>query len=260
MKIGFFDSGIGGLTVLHRAFGALPNEEFLYYADEDNVPYGEKSRAEIMELSDRAAEFLIEKGAKIIVIACNTATSAAVASLRERYSVPFIGMEPAVKPAIENADGKRVLVTATPLTIREEKLRNLIGKYDKYGIVDLLPLPRLVGFAERLEFESDAVRAYLAERLGQFDAAQYGQIVLGCTHFNYFKDLFRDILPPHAKVIDGVNGTIKRLISVMGEKDMFEQGGESRVDYYVSGRDANDGESLKRFEKLHRRLELMETI
>ena len=129
MKIGFFDSGIGGLTVLHRAIEALPDEKFIFYADEDNVPYGEKSRAEILSFSDNATSFLIENGAKIIVIACNTATSAAVAHLRGKYNIPFIGMEPAVKPAIACADGKRVLVTATPFTIRDRYFSTVAPRF-----------------------------------------------------------------------------------------------------------------------------------
>ena len=194
MKIGFFDSGIGGLTVLHRAMKEMCGE-FIYYADTDNVPYGEKSKEEIRVLSDNAVSFLKEQGAKVIVIACNTATSAAAGVLREKYSFPIIGMEPAVKPAITDARGKRVLVTATPLTIKEDKLKRLIASQNAQDKVDLLPLPKLVGFAENLEFSSSAAEDYLREKLAAFDLTVYSKVVLGCTHFNYFKDSFKALLP-----------------------------------------------------------------
>ena len=259
MKIGFFDSGIGGLTVLHRAIEALPDEKFIFYADEDNVPYGEKSRAEILSFSDNATSFLIENGAKIIVIACNTATSAAVAHLRGKYNIPFIGMEPAVKPAIACADGKRVLVTATPFTIREEKLKKLIDAYDTDKIVDLLPLPKLVGLAEGLEFRTPAVQEYIQDQFAQFDMSQYGQVVLGCTHFNYFKDSFKEILQQEISLIDGVGGTVRHLVRVMQENGLFEPT-RGEVEYYISGREVTDRAELNRFEILHRRLAEMEKI
>ena len=112
MKIGFFDSGIGGLTVLSEALKRLPNHEYLYYADTDHAPYGPKPKEEVREYVFKAIEFLVNEGAQIIVIACNTATSIAVSELRQKYSIPIIGMEPAVKPAIESVENstKRVLV------------------------------------------------------------------------------------------------------------------------------------------------------
>ena len=122
MKIGFYDSGIGGLSVLQTAMEMLPNEEFIYYADTDHVPYGEKSNDEILAFARRAVDFLIAKDAKAIVIACNTATSVAAKYLRAVHTLPIIGMEPAVKPAVEEKNHKRILVSATPVTIREKKL------------------------------------------------------------------------------------------------------------------------------------------
>ncbi len=130
MKIGFFDSGIGGLTVLSEAIKRLPNHEYLYYADTLHAPYGPKPKEEVRGYVFEAIEFLVQQGAQIIVIACNTATSIAIEELRTKYSIPIIGMEPAVKPAIHLKDEmkKRVLVTATPLTLKEEKLHRLIQR------------------------------------------------------------------------------------------------------------------------------------
>ena len=123
MKIGFFDSGIGGLSVLHHALKVFPNEQFLFFADKKHVPYGEKTSEQVLEYTSEAVEFMIENDVKAIVIACNTATSVAITTLREKYDLPIIGMEPAVKKALDENDTMRVLVCATPITVRGKKLK-----------------------------------------------------------------------------------------------------------------------------------------
>ena len=214
MKIAFFDSGIGGLSVLAEALRRFSGAEFLYFADEDHVPYGTKSRAEIVRLSLDAVGFLVSRGADGVVVACNTATSAAISELRGAFSVPVIGMEPAVKLAADSFGSRPTLLIATPLTIAGEKLARLVGrlKCETWS----LPLPRLVKFAQDLEFDSPAVRAYLQGELAKFKLARLGSLVLGCTHFNYFKDVLREILPPHVRIIDGIDGTLNRLASELG--------------------------------------------
>ena len=112
MKIGIFDSGIGGLSVLHEAYHLLPKQEFIFYADTENVPYGTKTPEQIVGYATKIADFLIEKGAGAIVVACNTATSVAIKELRKNYNIPILGMEPAVKPAVEGTEGKRIMVIA----------------------------------------------------------------------------------------------------------------------------------------------------
>ena len=208
MNIGIFDSGIGGLTLLHQALVMLPNEKYIFYADTDNAPYGTKSSAQVITLVDNVMRFMTEHDCKAVVIACNTATAAAAETMRRKYQIPIIGIEPAVKPAVRESHGKRVLVAATPLTVREEKLQNLVKRVDDAHLVDLLALPRLVEFAERGEFESDAVEQYLREALSAYALEKYGELVLGCTHFNYFKDTFRKILPKDVHMIDGSEGTL----------------------------------------------------
>ena len=214
MKIAFFDSGIGGLSVLAEALRRFSGAEFLYFADEDHVPYGTKSRAEIVRLSLDAVGFLFSRGADAVVVACNTATSAAISELRGAFSVPVIGMEPAVKLAADSFGARPTLLIATPLTIAGEKLARLVGRLECETWS--LPLPRLVEFAQDLEFDSPAVRAYLQGELGKFELARLGSLVLGCTHFNYFKDVLREILPPHVRIIDGIDGTLNRLASELG--------------------------------------------
>ena len=214
MKIAFFDSGIGGLSVLAEALRRFSGAEFLYFADEDHVPYGTKSRAQIVRLSLDAVGFLVSRGAEAIVVACNTATSAAISELRGAFSVPVIGMEPAVKLAADSFGTRPTLLIATPLTIAGEKLARLVGRLECETWS--LALPRLVEFAQDLEFDSPAVRAYLQGELGKFELARLGSLVLGCTHFNYFKDVLREILPSHVRIIDGIDGTLNRLASELG--------------------------------------------
>lgn len=256
MKIGFFDSGVGGITVLYDTLKMLPNEDYIYYADTLNVPYGPKPKDEVKKYIFNAVEFIIKQGVKAIVIACNTATSAAIDELRAKYSIPIIGMEPAVKPAIEkNKDvNKRVLVTATPLTVKEEKLQNLIAKLDNEHIVDLLPLPGLVQFSEKLEFNEEIVLPYLKEQLFEYDLSTYETIVLGCTHFSYFKDMFRKLLPSHANIIDGNIGTVKNLKRILKEMNLFNEGNGS-ITFYNSGLKVEDKAELDKYNKLFKRLD-----
>ena len=128
MNIGIFDSGIGGMTLLHQAMIMLPQENFIFYADIDHVPYGTKTKEQVISYVDEVMQFMLAHDCKAVVIACNTATSVAAEIMREKYEIPIIGIEPAVKPAVEQSAGKRVMVVATPLTIREEKLKNLVEK------------------------------------------------------------------------------------------------------------------------------------
>ncbi len=256
MKIGIFDSGIGGLTVLHQAMLTLPEEDYIYYADTDHVPYGTKSKDEIIKYVDQAVEFLIGRGVKAIVIACNTATSAAIDYIRSRYPLPILGMEPAVKPAVEQCKGRRVMVIATPVTVREEKLHNLIRQVDDEHRVDLLALPELVTFAEADNFETPEVEEYLRKELAPYDLEDYSALILGCTHFNYFKDTYRKIFPECVSFIDGSVGTVNHLKNILSENGLLESNTGS-LEYYMSGHLVMDIQLLTRLKRLHERLDKM---
>lgn len=259
MNIGIFDSGIGGMTLLHQAMIMLPQENFIFYADIDHVPYGTKTKEQVISYVDEVMQFMLAHDCKAVVIACNTATSVAAEIMREKYEIPIIGIEPAVKPAVEQSAGKRVMVVATPLTIREEKLKNLVEKVDDAHLVDLLALPRLVSFAEQGEFDTPQVEEYLKEMLAPFSLEEYGELVLGCTHFNYFKDSFRKLLPSHVRMIDGSVGTINQLKRILENKEQLEKN-EGSVRYFASGREWIEEWDLKRMEMLHERLENMRNI
>lgn len=256
MKIGFFDSGIGGLSALHLALKCLPNEQFIYYADTHHVPYGEKTKQQIVEYTDNAVQFMMNLNVEAIVIACNTATSAAINILREKYSIPIIGMEPAVKKAINIYGKKRVLVAATPLTVQGQKMQQLIESVDHEHLVDLVPLPKLVHFAEKGEFENAKVTEYLAEELRKYSMEEYSSIVLGCTHFNYFKDSLRKLLPAHVKFVDGIEGTVNKLLQELQDLNDVGEGSQS-VDYYYSGTKVSDEKEILKLNKCFNRLEKM---
>ena len=249
MKIGMMDSGIGGLTVLYEALRLLPDEAYYYYADTDHVPYGEKSAEQIRGYADEAVAFLTAQGCDCVVIACNTATAVAASYLREKYSIPVIGIEPAVKPAVERGKGKRILVIATPLTAAEKKLHDLILKLDEEGLVDVLALPGLVHFAERGEFDSPAVREYLKGSLGEGIAESYGTLVFGCTHFNHFRPVLRSLLGHKIDMIDGSEGTARNMKRILEEKGLPSEGSRS-IRIFVSGRELTDDEQLRFYHKV----------
>lgn len=251
MKIGFLDSGIGGLTVLKEALKLLPTEDYIYYADTSNAPYGTKSKDEVRAIVTAAAALLFEKGIKALVVACNTATSIAIEDLRRTYNFPVIGMEPAVKPAVEKTadQGKRVLVVATPLTLKEEKFHNLVSRVDKNNIVDYLPLPSLVVFAEKMVFNGKEVYDYIKHELSAFNLEEYGTLVLGCTHFPFYRNVFKNIVPEGIEIIDGNLSTVKHMKNVLEKNGLLDGKGTGNIEFYISGKPA-PGKTVEQFKKL----------
>ena len=246
MKVGIFDSGMGGLSVLHRAMQMMPGIDYIYYADRKNVPYGEKSVEQVKGFVDEIIKFLIAKDVDAIVIACNTATSVATKEYRSEFPVPIIGMEPAVKKAVEEfADiPGRVLVAATPITIAGDKLLQLVDRVDDERAVDLIAWPQLVRFAEAGEFESEAVVESLQESLSGYPVDEYKAVVMGCTHFNYFKENYKKIFPQATKYVDGVDGTLRQLIRKLPkELTEAEIKGQGTVEYYFSGNAVTEDEA-----------------
>lgn len=254
MSIGFFDSGIGGLSVLREALVLMPDENYIYFADSDNAPYGTKTKEEVRNLTFKAVEFLVERNIKALVVACNTATSAAVRELRGKYGFPIVGMEPAVKPAVEKTAnaGKRVLVLATPLTLKEEKFQSLVSRFDAGHIVDMLPAPKLVEFAEKFTFKGPDVDAYIEEILPE-DIHHYGTVVLGCTHFPLFRETLSRILPSGIDIIDGNRGTINHLHEIMREAGILNTSAvKGQITFCKSGKQVDDPETLENYRKILR--------
>lgn len=249
MSIGVFDSGIGGLTVLKEAIKLLPREDYLYYADTKHVPYGTKPKDEVRGYVFDAVDFFANQGVEALVVACNTATSITINDLRERYSFPIIGMEPAVKPAVLKVDDRRVLVLATPITVREKKLHDLVERLDSEQIVDLHALPGLVEFAEKFIFDEDTVIRYLLDEFSRYDLRKYGAVVLGCTHFVFFRKHFEMILPNGVDIIDGNLGTVNRLRTVL-ENRKSSCDGKGNITFYCSGEKETDDSKYRRYLEL----------
>jgi glutamate racemase len=229
MPVGVFDSGAGGISVLQTMVRLMPEEDFLFFGDDLHAPYGTRSTEEVRALAEDAVRLLLSRGAKAVVIACNTATSAAAGYLREKFpDVPIIGMEPALKPAAEAGEHPRVLVMATPLTIREEKLRALSDKLrDKADFV-FVPCHGLVEAVECGDVDGDGTLSLVTEilepRLDGVDS-----IVLGCTNYAHVRGLIAEVAGPGVMIFDGAAGTARETERRLREADLLtdseEKGG-----------------------------------
>jgi glutamate racemase len=198
--IGIFDSGVGGLTVLKELKKILPNHSFIYFADTKNCPYGPKGPDEIIRLSKLITEFLINAGCSIIVVACNTATAAAIDHLRKDYPIPFVGMEPAVKPAALATQTKSIGVLATKGTFNGRLYRETTSKYASNINVVYQIGEGLVELVEQGQFESDEARELLMSYIKPMLDENIDHLVLGCTHYPFFIPILKDILPTNIEI------------------------------------------------------------
>jgi len=248
LPIAIFDSGIGGLSVLREALKLLPHENYFYFADTEHVPYGEKSKEEVKDFVLQAGKFLNDQKIKMLAVACNTATSSAIAELRNTYDFPVIGMEPAVKPAVSNNKNKRVLVLATALTLKEQKFKELVDKVDNEKIVDMLPLPELVMFAEHFVFDEAQIIPALKKSLSSLNLENYGTVVLGCTHYPFYKDTFRKIFPAGTEIIDGNKGTVTHIKNVLEQKGLLNTGNhKNEIVFFHSGKKITDENLIAKY-------------
>ena len=220
--IGFLDSGVGGLSVMKEAIKIMPNENYIYFGDSKNAPYGVKSTKEIRDLTFKAVEFLISKGIKGLVVACNTATRAAVRELRTVYpDMPLVGIEPAIKPAVELGRDGKILIMATPMTIKQDKFKLLLDKYkDKPEIVPI-PCAGLMEFIESGVLDGIELEYYLKEKLSDYSSENVSSVVLGCTHYPFVKDSISKILGKNVEVIDGGEGTAREIKRRLAEKNLL---------------------------------------
>lgn len=230
--IGVFDSGVGGVSFLIEASKRLPDEDFIYFGDNLNVPYGPRPEEEIRNLAFQAADLLIERGVKAMVVACNTASSAAITPLRERYSLPIIGLEPAIKPALEATGDKPVLVLATQGTLSLPRFQNLVAQLHAEHRSVVLPAPWLVLAVERGDSD-EQIGALLKEHLPP-EAANCAAVVLGCTHFIFAHQAIRNVFGPQMMIVDGNRGAAEQLIRRLNEEGL-RGGGQGRVAFLTSG-------------------------
>ncbi len=234
--IGVFDSGVGGISVLRELVRIMPWENYIYFGDSMNAPYGTKSLEEVRELTIHNVERLMEMGAKSVVVACNTATSAAVALLRKKYpQLPLVGIEPALKPAAVEKPGSRIVVMATPMTLRQEKFQNLMARYEEQIRIVPLPCPGLMEFIERGDLEGEDLRKYLTELFWSVNHEPVDGVVLGCTHYPFARKLIQEILGQQVTIYDGGPGTAREMKRRLKEADLLREGNRpGQVKFYNS--------------------------
>ena len=229
-QIAVFDSGLGGISVLRTLAKQMPSEHFLYFGDSANAPYGSRPTQQVRELTLARIDELMSRGLKAVVIACNTATSAAIDALRSRYpDTVIVGIEPALKPAVEACPGGKIIVMATEVTLREKKYLRLSEHYSATRQIISLPCPALVGFVERGELDSPAVENYLREILAPYLDPSPDAIVLGCTHFPFLKPVIARIAGEAVRFFDGSEGTSTQTKRLLENRGLLRQEGEGSV-------------------------------
>lgn len=231
-KIGIFDSGIGGLTTLNEIKKLLPNENYIFYADSKNNPYGEKTTEELLKITRNIVNYLLKKGVKIIVIACNTATTKCISTLRKEYpNTIFVGTEPAIKVACDN-NYKNTLVLATPGTISSDRTHELIEKYKKNN--ENIYLVACDGLANAIERNNqNDVDNLLKKYLKQYQTYNIDAIVLGCTHYPIIKDKIQSYFP-NSKIIDGNIGVAKRVKFILETNNLLSNTNKSSINIISS--------------------------
>ncbi|MCL6461969.1 glutamate racemase [Flavobacterium micromati] len=214
--IGIFDSGIGGTSIWSAIHQLLPNEKTIYLADSINAPYGQKSKEEIIALSIKNTEFLLALNCKLIVIACNTATTNAIKELRTLYNVPFIGIEPAIKPAVTKSKTQIIGILATQGTLNSELFHNTTEKYHDTKIIEQVG-HGLVQLIEKGDIDSNEMTQLLHSYLDPMIEANIDCLVLGCSHYPYLIPQIRMILPAHIQIIDSGAAVAKQTQKVLRE-------------------------------------------
>lgn len=218
--IGIFDSGVGGTSIWKEIRKLLPNEDTIYLADSKNAPYGEKALEEIVRLSVKNTEFLLNKGCKLIVVACNTATTNAIAMLREAYDVPFIGIEPAIKPAALQSESKTVGILATKGTLSSSLFHSTSENHAQgIKIVEQIGTG-LVPLVEQGKIDSPETEALLKTYLEPMLASGIDRLVLGCTHYPYLIPVLKKLLPVNIKIIDSGEAVARQTKAVLEEKNL----------------------------------------
>lgn len=220
-SIGIFDSGIGGTSIFNEIQRLLPNEDTIYLADSKNAPYGNKSESEIVELSIKNTELLLEKNCKMIIVACNTATTNAIAQLRSSYEVPFIGIEPAIKPAALNTKTKAIGILATKGTLSSDLFHNTTDIYAN-GIKVIEQIGEgIVPLIEIGKTDSNEMRALIKTYMEPMLQADIDYLVLGCTHYPYLIPTLLEILPKHIKIIDSGRAVAKQTKTILEENELL---------------------------------------
>jgi glutamate racemase len=218
--IGLFDSGIGGTSIWKEIYKVLPNENSIYLADSKNAPYGLKSKDEIIELSKKNTEFLLNKNCKIIVVACNTATTNAIKELRSIYKVPFIGIEPAIKPAANNSKTQKIGILATKGTLNSELFHKTASSFKNIKIIEQIGYG-LVQLIENGDINSTEMNDLLKDYLNPMINENIDYLVLGCSHYPYLIPQIKKIIPSKIKIIDSGKAVAKQTKNILSQNNLL---------------------------------------
>ena len=221
--IAVFDSGVGGISVLKHLVRVLPNERYLYFGDSANAPYRTKTKEEVKTLTFAAANKLMDRGIKALVVACNTATSAAINDLRQAYpDLIVIGIEPALKLAADKFPGGKLGVMATPMTLREEKFARLMERFSDGSTIYKIPAPGLVELIESGRADSPDTDALLGQLFAPYESLD--ALVLGCTHYPFASNALRRVLGENVALLDGGDGTARETKRRLKDAGLLREG------------------------------------
>lgn len=233
--IGLFDSGIGGTSIWKEIHALLPNEDTIYLADSANAPYGQKSKEEIIALSFKNTEYLLEQGAKIIVVACNTATTNAIKEMRAKFDVPFIGIEPAIKPAAIHTKTGAVGILATKGTLSSELFNKTVAGFQDVDVIEQVGY-NLVALIEDGKMETPEMEALLQQYLQPMIDANIDYLVLGCSHYPYLLPQIKKILPETVTIIDSGEAVAKQTKAVLKQHGLLNlQEHNAKQLFYTNG-------------------------
>ena len=235
--IGIFDSGVGGTSIWKEIRSLLPHEDTIYLADSKNAPYGEKSAERILQLSLKNTEFLMDAGCKLIVVACNTATTNAIDFLRKQYKVPFIGIEPAIKPAALNSRSKTVGILATKGTLSSRLFHDTSDMFAKGIRIVEREGSGLVPLIEQGKIASVEIHELLEEYIAPMVEAGIDYLVLGCTHYPYLLPVLREMLPQHVQIIDSGAAVARQTLAVLRRNDLLSSRSQMGKSIFYSNDD-----------------------
>ena len=240
--IGLFDSGIGGISILEKLKQLLPNENFIYLADNQNCPYGSKSKKEIISLSKKNCEKLIELNCKIIIIACNTSTTNSIKKLREIIAIPIIGIEPGLKPAIHYTKTKNIGILATEKTLGSKLFFETLNqnRIDDIHIHEQIGY-ELVNLIEEDSHSKQNLQKILEKYLAPMINKKIDCLLLGCTHYNHIKDIIEEIIPVDIKIVDTIAPVNKRVLNILKSNNILNKSTNKRtIKIFYNGKKLSD--------------------
>jgi glutamate racemase len=237
--IGIFDSGLGGLSIAREIRARLRREDLLYIADSAYVPYGGRSLEEIRARSIAVVRVLVEAGTKAVVVACNTASGAALEVLRETFDLPIIGLEPAIKPAASSSRVGRIAVLATPATLQTERFHRLVDAHGAGVDVVKIACPGFVELVEAGELSGERTLATIRDTLAPATREGVDHIVLGCTHYAFLRAAIAEVLGKGVEILDSGVAVARQVERVLAERDLLRSAGEGRMRVLTTGRPAD---------------------